>query len=109
MVEQDAVEVLSDTPRGVHFEGTSHTAYLCDDCGTYVWSVYAGMPSCRFVRVGVLEDTAACPPDVHIYTTTKQPWVVLPDDAPRFDEFYDLGEVWSADALARLKASAETG
>ena len=108
VVEQDALELLSGTPRGVPFEGTSHTAYMCDDCGTYVWSVYAGMDACRFVRVGTLNDPAACPPDVHIFTSTKQPWVVLAEDTPRFDEFYDLKSVWSQEALARLRAASQT-
>ena len=106
VVEKDAVELHGDAPKPVHFEGTRHTAYYCPDCATYVWSEYAAgaFGACWFVRVGTLENPDACPPDVHIYTSTKQAWVVLPEGAPRFDEFYDVPSVWSADSLARLKA-----
>ncbi len=31
-----------------------------------------------FVRVGTLEDPDRLPPDIHIFTASKQPWVVLP-------------------------------
>ena len=32
-------------------------------------------------------------PDVHIYTRSKVGWVVLPDGAPAFDEYYDSKDV----------------
>jgi len=44
------------------------------------------------------------PPDVHIFTSTKQPWVVLSPDTPAFAEFYDREKVWSAESLERRKA-----
>ena len=110
VVEKDALELLSGAPRSVRFEGTAHTAFFCDDCGTYVWSEYAGgFGTCWFVRVGTLNDPGACPPDVHIYTSTKQPWVLLPEGVPQFNEFYDLKSVWPKEALDRLQAAAQTG
>ncbi len=41
----------------------------------------------RFLRVGTLDNPDQLPPDVHIYTSTKQPWVVLPRDAHAVEEF----------------------
>ena len=32
----------------------------------------------RFVRVGTLDEPDRLPPDIHIYTSSKQPWVVIP-------------------------------
>ena len=32
----------------------------------------------RFVRVGTLDEPDRMPPDIHIFTASKQPWVVLP-------------------------------
>ena len=43
-------------------------------------------------------------PDVHIYTKSKVGWVVLPDGAPAFDEYYDSKTLWPADRLERLRA-----
>jgi len=41
---------------------------------TELWSNYpqAG-PAVRFVRVGTLDDPDRCPPDIHIFTSSKQP------------------------------------
>ena len=49
----------------------------------------------RFIRVGTLDDPGTMPPDVHIYTSSKQPWVTLPPDALVVDEYYVTEEVWS--------------
>ena len=50
------------------------------------------------------DDPDQLPPDVHIYTTSKQPWVVLPSDALAVDEYYVTKEVWPAESLKRLAA-----
>ena len=42
-----------------------------------------------FVRVGTLDDPDALPPDIHIFTSSKQPWVVLPPGTPAVPEYYD--------------------
>jgi len=78
----------------------------CADCCIALWSHYptAGRRS-SFVRVGTLDDPAACPPDVHIFTRSKQPWVGLPTDTPTFADFYPSREdVWSAAAMERWRA-----
>ncbi len=105
VIEKSKLELVSGEPASAHFEGTTHTAYYCGDCGNYVWSQYAGLGSFWFVRVGVLDDRDSLPPDVHIYTSTKQPWMVIPDGVPRFNEFYDLPTFWSKENLARLEAA----
>jgi len=54
-----------------------------------------------------MDDPATCPPDIHIYTSSKQPWVTLPPDARAVPEFYDLPTTWSAESLERLRADAD--
>ena len=46
-----------------------------------------------------------CPPDIHIYTSTKLPWVVLPPGAKAVPEFYDVAEVWPAESRERARAA----
>jgi len=58
-------------------------------------------PAIRFVRVGTMDNPDVCPPDIHIFTSSKQPWVTLP--AGTVAEFYDLDAVWSAESLERLR------
>ena len=62
-----------------------------------------------FVRVGTLESPDRFPPDIHIFTSTKQPWVVLPPEVPAVEEFYDRDKVWSAASLARWRAVTGSG
>ncbi|MBL8361663.1 MAG: GFA family protein [Rubrivivax sp.] len=94
--EPDLVDTPSDS-------GLGQRIARCPRCRVAVWSHYAGSgPLTRFVRVGTLDEPGRLPPDVHIFTASKQPWVVLPPGAPAFEEFYDTREqVWRADSLAR--------
>jgi hypothetical protein len=55
----------------------------------------------RFIRVGTLDDPGRLPPDVHIYTSSKQPWLSLPSDALAVDEYYETERVWSRESLDR--------
>jgi hypothetical protein len=55
------------------------------------------------VRVGTLDNPDALPPDVHIFTSTRQPWVVLPADTSVFAGYYDRKAVWSEASLARFE------
>ena len=58
----------------------------------------------RFVRVGTLDDPDQLPPDVHIFTSTKQSWVQLPGDAHVEEIFYDYQTTWTPGNLVRLQA-----
>ncbi len=105
VVETGALEVLAGEPASTFFDGTSHTAWFCRDCGTYVWSHFGGrFGGCRFVRVGVMDTPDAFPPDVQIFTETKQPWVVLSDAIPSFAVTYEWEDQLSPESLARLEA-----
>ena len=67
-----------------------------------VWSHYAGAgPLLDFIRVGTLDQPDLLPPDVHIFTESKQPWVVLDARVPVFAQYYEREAVWSAASLAR--------
>ena len=58
----------------------------------------------RFIRVGSLDESELMPPDVHIFTTTKLPWVTIPEGDKAVDVFYDYNTTWSAESLERRKA-----
>jgi hypothetical protein len=76
----------------------------CPTCRIAVWSNYpqAG-PAVRFVRVGTMDNPDLCPPDIHIFTSSKQPWVMLPAGAKAVPEFYDLDAVWPSESLERRR------
>lgn len=94
--------VLVNTPSA---SGAGQEIARCPSCHVALWSHYpnAGRKA-AFVRVGTLAEPDACPPDVHVFTSTKQDWVVLPEGAPAYAEFYNPSEVWSPELRARWGA-----
>ena len=74
----------------------------CPRCRIAVWSNYGGGgDAVRFVRVGTLDEPDRLPPDIHIFTHSKQPWVTLPADKPAVPEYYKSSEIWPAESLGR--------
>ena len=107
IMEADRITLLSGKPEVVTMRtdsGRPHDIYRCPDCMTAVWSDYGRRKVMLFVRVGTLENPGALPPDVHIFTRSKLPWVVLPEGARAFDVYYDLKNEWPAESLARREA-----
>ncbi|MBK6689722.1 MAG: GFA family protein [Deltaproteobacteria bacterium] len=107
MIESDRVELLAEVPLLVHTPSHSGRGQLiarCPHCHVAVWSHYSAGPIINFVRVGTLDDPDLLPPDVHIFTESKQPWVVLPPGALAVPEFYVRKEVWPKESLDRLEA-----
>jgi hypothetical protein len=108
MIEADRVVVLAGAPESVTIpsnSGKGQTVARCPTCRVALWSSYAGAgDAVRFVRVGTLEEPARVPPDIHIFTSTKQPWVALPPGVPAVPEFYRRSEQWPAASVARWRA-----
>ena len=108
MIETGRVQLLAGTPELVHTpseSGTGQDIARCTHCRIALWSHYAGAgPLVSFVRVGTLDTPDLMPPDVHIFTASKQPWVTLAGDAPVCAEYYDRDALWPAESLARRAA-----
>ncbi len=111
LIETGRVEVVSGAPQTVDTPSESGRGQLivrCPTCHVALWSHYGGMGAkAAFVRVGTLHDPDACPPQVHIFARSKQPWVVLPEGAATFEVFYgrdDLDALFGPDGAARWRA-----
>ena len=108
LIEADRVAILAGSVELVatpSSSGKGQRIARCPVCRVAVWSHYgdAGDAVC-FVRVGTLDEPDRLPPDIHIFTSSKQPWVVLSPDAPAVPEYYDRARYWPADSLARREA-----
>ena len=102
MIQLTSEPEVIDTPSQ---SGRGQMNARCPDCRVALWSNYAGAgPILRFVRVGTLDDPDRLPPDIHIFTASKQPWVLLPPDAAAVPEFYEIERQWSAESLTRRAA-----
>jgi hypothetical protein len=105
MIEADRVQLLQGAVEVVNtpsLSGRGQKISRCPQCRIAVWSNYAGAgDAVRFVRVGTLDEPDRLPPDIHIFTASKQPWVVLGPDTPAVEAYYEASQMWPADSLAR--------
>ena len=93
----------SSTPR--RSSGKGQRISRCPICRVALWSNYGGGgDAVRFVRVGTLDEPDRLPPDIHIFTASKQPWVVLPAGARAVPEYYKASEMWPSQSLERRAA-----
>lgn len=112
LIESERVHLRQGGVVGVEVpspSGANQIIFRCPNCQVAVWSNYLVFPGgiaelVRFVRVGTLDEPGRMPPDVHIHTASKQPWVVLPPDALAVDGYYVTEEVWPRESLKRLAA-----
>lgn len=104
LLKGDVVDVEVPSP-----SGANQRISRCRKCQVAVWSYYLVLSGgvgelVRFVRVGTLDHPGQFPPDVHIYTSSKQPWVQLPAGALTVEEDYETGKVWTEQSLGRREA-----
>jgi len=105
LIETDAIALLAGqveliaTPSA---SGKGQDIARCPRCHVALWSHYAGAGrALAFVRVGTLEHPERCPPDIHIYTSTRLPWVMLDGRVPVVPGYYDRKQHWPEASLER--------
>src|ERR1700685_2065524 len=105
MIEADRVQILEgevDIVMTPTLSGRGQKISRCPKCRIAIWSNYSGAgDAVRFVRVGALDEPDRLPPDVHIFTASKQPWVVLTPGAPVVAEYYKAADYWPPASLER--------
>ena len=107
LIETDRVELLAGETEAAPVptdSGRPHAIHRCPACRVALWSHYGGRQALSFIRVGTLDEPATLPPDIHIYTRSKLPWVALPEGVPAFEAYYDSKAVWPAESLERRNA-----
>ncbi|QDK32290.1 GFA family protein [Sphingomonas sp. IC081] len=111
VIEADRVELVGKTaPERIEtpsLSGKGQAILRCPACKVALWSHYGGAGDrAAYVRVGTLDHPDAFPPDVHIFTGSRQPWVVLPERAEQYEVFYsgkDVVRIYGDNAAARWK------
>ena len=105
LIEADRVVLLQGEPELINTpsnSGKGQKIARCPTCHIALWSNYAGAgDAVRFIRVGTLNEPDRLPPDIHIFTASKQPWVVLSPRTPAVPEYYDREQHWPPESLAR--------
>ncbi len=105
MIESERVELLSGEVKYITIpsnSGKGQKVARCPHCQVAVWSHYgvAG-DAISFIRVGSLDQPGSLPPDIHIFTSSKQPWVQLSADIPSVDEYYRASDYWPEPSMER--------
>lgn len=107
MIETARVTTLCGEPERVNTpsqSGRGQQVARCPTCRLAVWSHYGGAgPVIAFVRVGTLDNPDLLPPDIHIFTESKQPWVALPSGVPAVPAYYDRAAHWPQESLERFR------
>jgi len=108
MIESDRITALGVKPELVDtpsHSGRGQQIARCKTCRVALWSHYSSAgPLVTFVRVGTLDNPDVLPPDIHIFTESKQRWVVLPPNVPAVPVYYDRQKYWPQDSLLRWRA-----
>ena len=64
---------------GVAASGKAKQGAFCPDCGCRIYHKNEARPGKISIRAGTLDDTSGLQPQAHIWTKSKQPWVVIPE------------------------------
>ncbi len=112
MIESDRLVLIKGEPATVTVptnSGKGQKYSRCPICLVALWSNYAGAgDAIHFVRVGTLDNPDLVPPDLHIYTESKQPWIELGPDIPAVEQYYSPAEYWPEESRNRWKATRTT-
>jgi len=65
--------------------GREKIGAFCPDCGTRIYHKPEWRKGFVSVKPGTLDDTGWLRPDTHLWTRSKQSWVVIPDGVKAFD------------------------
>jgi hypothetical protein len=67
-------------------DGRKKNIVRCTECLTALWS--ESLPAADYMTVyaGTLDDSPKLIPDGHIWTQDAQPWIVLPEGVPSFEQ-----------------------
>lgn len=112
LIEADRVIIEQGKPvmiKTPSASGKGQKIWRCPECHIALWSNYAGSgDTVHFVRVGTLDNPGLLPPDIHIFTDSKQSWIELPSGIPVMKQYYERDSVWPKASLERRRIHFES-
>ncbi len=84
-------------------DGNVLSIFACPICFSRIYSENSGRPGLITLRCGTLNDRTDFAPDFHLWTHSKQPWVVIPEGARAFDSQVESAEDWTALMTGQLQ------
>ena len=88
IVSKDAFQLLSGEPK--QFDrtadsGRSVECAFCPACGTRIYHEPTDRKDTLNIKPGTLDDTSWLSPALHVWTKSKQPWVLIPEGVRCFE------------------------
>ena len=74
--------------------GAIGTIFACSKCLVRLYSKNSTRPGMVTVKAGTLDESQQIVPKFHLWTSSKQPWLRLPDDALMLQEQPVSTEAW---------------
>lgn len=102
MVREDALSVEGELVEVAHLtrSGSRSIQRYCAACLTRIYNTNEARPGLAIVRAGTVDGSEHLSPRMHIFTSTRQPWIALPTDVPAYDDMPPM-EAWLALMTAR--------
>ncbi|WP_417880868.1 GFA family protein [Vibrio sp.] len=67
--------------------GNDNIGHFCSGCGNRIYQLNPAAPDMiKFKAAASLDDTRMIVPTMHVWTSEKQDWVVIPDDVQQFEK-----------------------
>ncbi len=88
VVRRAELRVVAGTPAAYAFElpgGRARHGRLCLHCATRLWGESPLRPLTVNLRAGTLDDRSWFVPALHLWVRSRQRWVQIPEDVPRFE------------------------
>lgn len=80
--EENAVQVSPAWPASMSF-APGVTRWSCPDCGSPLAAAFDYLPSQIYVPLGLIDQAAQLPPELHAHDRYRLPWLQIVDDLPR--------------------------
>lgn len=89
MVPEEALKIRGEAVRlrlqdGTEAMPSEHIG--CTSCLTRIANTNSAIPGVAVLKMGTLDRSKEVVPAAHIWVSRAQPWIVLDEDAPSFDE-----------------------
>ena len=71
--------------------GLPITRRFCPECGSGIMSEVTATPDLEWLKAGTLDDPSWLRPQMHMWTSSAQPWVSIDDAIPAYERNPPLG------------------
>ncbi len=76
--------------------GARARLFACPVCHSRIYGINDTRPGIAIIRAGTFDHNASLIPDVHVWTRSKQPWIVIPTGARALETNPEGSDGWTA-------------